>query len=284
LRRLDAIEQNQAAQQQELDTAITKLAEAHNAPNAQSGARPPCTPCRNDAGVGGGHFHTTAHKLEFPKFNGSDDPLPWLNRCERYFHERQTPEHQRVAFAAFYLLDNAQLWFHRMELNGSRPTWPQFVQLVNTQFGMPFTDSAIGELAMLQHTGTVDDYSKRFIALSCRDTSLSKPQQIQLYIMGLGDPLWTDVALQQSTSLDNAVIFARAYEQRNASRDAAVVQLARSSSRFTGRSTGAPTPTASSATLAPSLGSINKPESNAICLSPSKIAQRRKDSKCFKCN
>jgi hypothetical protein len=35
--------QDQAAQQQELDTAVTKLAEAHNELNAQSGAHLPCT-------------------------------------------------------------------------------------------------------------------------------------------------------------------------------------------------------------------------------------------------
>jgi hypothetical protein len=35
---------------------------------------------------------------------------------------RQTPELQRVAFVAFYLLDDSQLWFHHMELNGGRPT------------------------------------------------------------------------------------------------------------------------------------------------------------------
>jgi hypothetical protein len=27
----------------------------------------------------------TVHKLEFPKYNGSSDPLPWLNRCDHYF-------------------------------------------------------------------------------------------------------------------------------------------------------------------------------------------------------
>jgi hypothetical protein len=53
-----------------------------------------------------------------------------------------------VAFVAFYLLDDAQLWFHRMELNDGRSTWPQFVQLVNAHFGPPLIDSPIGELAM----------------------------------------------------------------------------------------------------------------------------------------
>jgi hypothetical protein len=48
---------------------------------------------------------------------------------------------------------------------------------------------------MLRRTGAVDDYSKRFITLSCHGTTLSEPHQIQLYITGLGDPLCTDVAL-----------------------------------------------------------------------------------------
>jgi hypothetical protein len=127
-----------------------------------------------------------------------------------------------MAFAAFYLLDDTQLWFHRMELNGGCPTWPQFIQLVNAKFGPPLTDSPIGELAMLRHTRTVYEFSKRFIALSCRDTSLIKARQIQLFLTGLGDPLRTDVALQQPSSLDDVVIFARAYKQCNTSHAADV--------------------------------------------------------------
>jgi hypothetical protein len=124
-----------------------------------------------------------------------------------------------VAFAAFYLLDDAQLWFHRLKLNGGRHTWPQFVQLVNARFGPPLTNSPIGALAMLRHSDSVDDYAKQFMTLSCYDTSLTEPLQVQLFITDLDDPLRTDIALQQPASLDDAIIFARAYEQRNISRD-----------------------------------------------------------------
>jgi hypothetical protein len=55
--------------------------------------------------------------LEFPKFDGTGDPLSWLNHCERYFYVRCTPENKHVSLAAFYLLNNAQLWFNRLELN-----------------------------------------------------------------------------------------------------------------------------------------------------------------------
>jgi hypothetical protein len=64
---------------------VTKLAGAHITPNTQSRACPSHTPHQNDgneASTGSEDFATMAHKLEFPKLDGSSDPLPWLNRCE----------------------------------------------------------------------------------------------------------------------------------------------------------------------------------------------------------
>jgi hypothetical protein len=80
-----------------------------------------------------------------------------------------------MPFTAFYLFDDAHLWFHR---NDGKPMWPQFIQLVNARFGPPLTNSPIGELAMLRHKGSLDDYSTWFMALSCRDPSLTELQQI----------------------------------------------------------------------------------------------------------
>jgi hypothetical protein len=202
-----------------VDMAHSKLTEkithVEMAQRQPASDRPPAVNRRrqgNDDDDQGGDTVLTAHKLEFPKFDGAGDPLPWLNRCERYFYVRRTSENKRVSLTTFYLLDDAQLWFHRLELNGGRPTWAQFVQLVNARFGPPLMDSPIGELALLCRQGTVDEFSKWFIALSCRDTTLTELQQVQLFITCLGDPLCTDVALQQPATLDNAVIFTRACE------------------------------------------------------------------------
>jgi hypothetical protein len=137
---------------------------------------------------------------------------------------------------------------------------------------------------MLCRSGSVDEFSKRFIALSCRDTTLSEPQQIQLFIMGLGDPLCTDVAQQQPASLDDVVIFTRIYEQHNVPREAATPQQTRSASCYTPRLAALPAATTTGATPAPSMGSVNKPATTSIRLSPSEIAWRRKDDKCFKCD
>jgi hypothetical protein len=184
---IDRVEGEQGCQHQELHAAIDRVAAAQrNLGQANQG----CRRAGDDgADTGDGAFLPTTHKLEFLKFDGTSDPLPWLNRCERYFLVHRTPEHQRVAFAAFYLLDGAQLWFHRLELNGGRPTWPQFIQPVNARFRPPLTDSPDGALAMLRRSGSVDDYAKQFMALFCRDTSLTEPLQVQLFITSLGDPL-----------------------------------------------------------------------------------------------
>jgi hypothetical protein len=46
----------------------------------------------------------------------------------------------------------------------------------------------LGELAMLFCTGSIDEFTKQFMAFSCRDPTIEQ-QQIQLFTMGLSDPL-----------------------------------------------------------------------------------------------
>jgi hypothetical protein len=137
---------------------------------------------------------------------------------------------------------------------------------------------------MLRRSGSVDEFSKQFMALSCRDPSITEPQQIQLFITGLGDPLRTDVALQQPSTLDDAVIFARAYEQRNASRDTGQPQSARGGGRFANRTTTQPTAPSPTASAGSSTATNVKPASSVVRLSPTEIAQQRKDNMCFHCD
>jgi hypothetical protein len=105
---------------------------------------------------------------------------------------------------------------------------------VNARFGPPLTDSPLGEMAMLRRSGSVDESTKRFMALSYRDMTITEPQQIHLFIAGLGDPLRLDVVLQQPSSMGDAVIFARAPlssgwcpSSRRAGRPAATVMHSR---------------------------------------------------------
>jgi hypothetical protein len=153
----------------------------------------------------------TVHKVKFLKYDGTSDPLPWLNRCDRYFAVQRTPENKKVMYASLHLLDVTQLWFHRLELNNGPPNWTRFILLIQIRFSLLL--SPIGELALLRHEGSVDDYCKQFMSLSCRDLAISESHQIQLFTAGLGKPLRTDVSLQKLETLDEAIMYARAYEQ-----------------------------------------------------------------------
>jgi hypothetical protein len=52
------------------------------------------------------------------------------------------------------------------------------------------------------------------MALSCYDAGITETHQVQLFMVGLGQPLRMDVALQKPAALDEAIKMARAYEQR----------------------------------------------------------------------
>jgi hypothetical protein len=154
----------------------------------------------------------TMHKMEFPKYDGVEDPLSWLNRCECYFHVWRTPKKWHVAYASFYLTDDAQLWYHRLELNAGPPPWLRFVQLVNKRFGPPLTNSLIDKITLLRHDGSVDDFAKCFMALSFRDTTITEAHQVQLFLTGLEKHVHTDVTLHRPLTLNDAIMLVRAYE------------------------------------------------------------------------
>ena len=48
------------------------------------------------------------HKLVFPTFDGKEDPLGWLNKCEQFFNGHQTRHADRVWLASYHLTGVAQ--------------------------------------------------------------------------------------------------------------------------------------------------------------------------------
>jgi hypothetical protein len=179
-----------------------------------------------------------------------------------------------------------QVWYHRLELNFGQPPWPHFVALVNKRFGLPLTDSPIGELALLCRNGSVDEFAKRFMALSYRDTAITEAHQVQLFIAGLDKPLRTDVTLQRPTTLDDAVMMARAYKQRDGllPPPPSAPPSARTPPRATFRPIAASAPPPLVAASVASAPSVAKPTTNIRRLSEADVAQRRKDGQCFHCD
>jgi hypothetical protein len=59
------------------------------------------------------------HKLLFPTYDGTDVPLPWLNRCDRFFRIQQTQDTGKVFLASFYMTGDATQWFAVVERIGA---------------------------------------------------------------------------------------------------------------------------------------------------------------------
>ncbi|EXB30998.1 hypothetical protein L484_016859 [Morus notabilis] len=54
-------------------------------------------------------------KIDFPRYDGRDDPTTWVCRAEKYFSLHEIVESDKVTLASFYLESDAQLWFQILE-------------------------------------------------------------------------------------------------------------------------------------------------------------------------
>jgi hypothetical protein len=53
-------------------------------------------------------LNTATHKLRFPK---SDEPLPWLHHCEKFFWVVRTTKTEKVWLPSFYMEGATQQWY-----------------------------------------------------------------------------------------------------------------------------------------------------------------------------
>jgi hypothetical protein len=107
-----------------------------------------------------------------------------------------------------------QQWYYKMERNQGIPTWPRFSQLANQRFGPPTRSNPLGELCHLRLQGSVVDDTEAFLTHLSRCNTLTEQHRIAIFNIGLGEPLKTDVELQQPNTLEDIVGLARAYERR----------------------------------------------------------------------
>jgi hypothetical protein len=99
------------------------------------------------------------HKLLFPTFDGTEDSLLWLNRCDHFFKVQETHEAGKVFLASsFYMTSAASQWYTLHECNHGQPLWEEFVKLVNQLFGPPLRSNPLGKLIQLCQEGSVAEY------------------------------------------------------------------------------------------------------------------------------
>jgi hypothetical protein len=93
--------------------------------------------------------HTTLPKphmkLEVPRFDGSD-ALGWIFKITQFFDFHQTPDHDRLTIASFYMDGPALSWFQWMLRSGMIHAWPDFLLALETRFAPSFYDDPRGAL------------------------------------------------------------------------------------------------------------------------------------------
>jgi hypothetical protein len=147
-------------------------------------------------------------------YDGTEDPLPWLNHCEQFFCIQGTDDVGKVFLASFYMMGDVTQWFTLVKPNRSTPSWEEFEKLVHQWFGPPLRSNVLDELIQLQRETTVANYQSMFLALVMRCTGLNEKHQIDIFANRLRNPLKTDVELEAPATLEDTMALAHTYEQR----------------------------------------------------------------------
>ncbi|XP_066344504.1 uncharacterized protein [Miscanthus floridulus] len=157
-------------------------------------------------------------RWDFPRFDGTTDPMLFLNKCEAYFRQHRTMVEERVRMASYHLDDVAQLWYDQLMEDEGAPSWANFKDRLSLRFGPPLRSAPLFELTECRRTGTVEEYANRFQALLPRAGRLDEAQRVQLFTAGLLPPLSHAVYIHNPESLAAAMSLARQVELMEAYR------------------------------------------------------------------
>jgi hypothetical protein len=155
------------------------------------------------------------HKITFETYDGTADPLGWLNKCEQFFRGQLTREADKVWMASYHLKGVAQQWYLVLEQDLGRPAWPDFRTYCQQRFGPAISTNHLADLARLPFGGSVDKYMAEFQARAAHAGDLSAVQKARLFTGGLPEHIRVDVELLEPANLQQAMRLARAYERRN---------------------------------------------------------------------
>ncbi|KAL4184996.1 hypothetical protein AMTRI_Chr10g228370 [Amborella trichopoda] len=118
---------------------------------------------RGSAGMAG-VFLPKVVRLDFPKFNGEEDPTSWVCRADQFFDYHQTPANERVLLEEPF-----------------------------ESYGPTLHQDFFGDLTKLQQAATVREYQTQFFRLLLRVGKLSQEQQVGCFISGLKESLNVDI-------------------------------------------------------------------------------------------
>ncbi|KAK1679474.1 hypothetical protein QYE76_040322 [Lolium multiflorum] len=153
-------------------------------------------------------------KLEFATYDGTVDPLNWLNHCDQIFRGRRTMASDCTWIASYHLRGAPQTWYYALEQDeGRMPSWERFRDLCLLRFGPPIRGSRLAELGCLPFTTSVQDFADRFQTLACHAPGVTARERAELFVGDLPDHIHVDVEMRNPQDLQTAMYYAHAYEQ-----------------------------------------------------------------------
>ncbi|KAH0716616.1 hypothetical protein KY290_012894 [Solanum tuberosum] len=154
-------------------------------------------------------------RMDFPTYDGTNNPLIWAHRCEQFFENQHTADAEKVGVAGFHLLGEAQLWYYQLKRAKGPMSWEDFKKRCFQRFGPPESSNPVGELVTLRQTGTVEIYQRQFQEKLARaDELIPEHLHVGIFIAGLDDSIKLDIQLLKPTDLSTAMSIARALEKK----------------------------------------------------------------------
>lgn len=178
-------------------------------------------PDRNDTihQMGGVSYYADAvlksPRLEIPLFAG-DDPIGWLQQCEKIFDMSETPYEQWVNIATGHFCGRANVWLKNICVPWQMVNWQQFCQMIADRFTQANANEAVEMLKNIQQTSTVIHYIDKFeecVQLVKRDHPyLQEAFLMSCFIGGLRPDIKFDVSGQRPRGILEAYWYAKVYE------------------------------------------------------------------------
>ncbi|KAL5549713.1 hypothetical protein UlMin_004944 [Ulmus minor] len=128
-------------------------------------------------------------KLDFPKYEGREDPTKWICKVEKYFTLHDIAESDKVTLASFYLDGDADLWFQILEHELIYVTWEDFKNGIQSRFGPNQFEDHFGELIKLRQAGSVVEYQGKFERLLAKSGFLTQEKKVSYFVASLKDSI-----------------------------------------------------------------------------------------------
>ena len=65
-------------------------------------------------------------RVDFPTYDGTNDPLIWVYRSEQFFENQHTADAEKIRVAGFHMLGEAQLWHYQLKRAKGPMSWGDF--------------------------------------------------------------------------------------------------------------------------------------------------------------